>query len=117
MTQKDRSPKRRKNDSHKMQQEGSSIAQIDVTINGASRSARLSWAGSPISLTDMGGGTFAASFNRNPGTYIYSIVVFGDPGDPWTAKVTDQHTTQNFAGHMSRSGTDTTGDTAFTVQS
>ena len=91
------------------------MAQIDVTITGASRDARLNWGGSPVSLTNLGAGSFAASFRRDPGNYIYSIVVFGDPGDPWSAKVTDSTTTQNFAGHMAPSGFDTSGDTPFTV--
>ena len=91
------------------------MAQVDVTITGASRSARLNWAGTAITLTETGGGNYAASFQKAAGAYVYSIVVFGDPEDAWTAKTTDGATTQNFAGHMSPSGMDTTGDTRFTV--
>ncbi len=91
------------------------MATINATITGASRDARMSWAGKSITLTSMGAGNFTASFTEPPGTYTYSIVLFGDPADAWSAKVTDQTTTHNFAGHMSPSGTDTTGDTPFTV--
>jgi hypothetical protein len=91
------------------------MAQVDVTITGVSRDAKLTWSGSPISLTSTGGGAYQASFQSASGTYVYSIVVFGAPADPWTAKVTDGTTTHNHAGHMSPAGYDTTGDTPFTV--
>ncbi len=91
------------------------MAQVDVKSDGVSRSASLDWNGSPVSLTNMGGGTYQASFMEDPGTYVYRINVHGDPGDGWTASVTDGTTTQNSAGHMGPSGGDSTGDTAFTV--
>jgi hypothetical protein len=91
------------------------VAQIDVLITGASRGATLTWSGVTKSLSSTGGGTYAASFQVAPGTYIYAIVVFGAPGDPWTAKVTDGKVTHNHAGHMSPAGYDSTGDTSFTV--
>jgi hypothetical protein len=46
---------------------------------------------------------------------VYSVVVFGAPSDPWTAKVTDGTNANNHAGHMSKDGSDTTGDTQFQV--
>ena len=93
------------------------MSQITVKINGASRGATFTWNQNLIPLIDMGGGSFNAVFQSNPGTFIYAIVVFGSPGDPWTASVTDGTTTHNHAGHMSPAGFDTTGDTAFTVGS
>jgi hypothetical protein len=91
------------------------MGQITITIAGASRSAVVTWAGTKVPVTDLGGGGFSSSFPSSPGGYVYSIVVFGDPGDPWTAKVTDGTKTNNHAGHMSPAGYDTTGDTPFTV--
>jgi hypothetical protein len=92
------------------------MAQINVTITGVSRAATLTWNQKLKSLTNNGGGSFAASFQSDIGSFTYAIVVFGSDGDPWTAKVTDGITTQNFAGHMSPSGFDATGDTTFQVQ-
>jgi hypothetical protein len=91
------------------------MAQINVTITGASRAATLTWNQNLISLTNTGGGNFAAAFQSPAGAFIYAVVVFGSPGDPWTAKVTDGTTTHNHAGHMSPGGFDTTGDTQFRV--
>jgi hypothetical protein len=94
------------------------MSQISVDITGASRSANLSWNGASKTLTAMGGGSYSASFQCTPSPpdYIYSIVVYGDPKDPWTAKVSDGTTTYNHSGHMSPSGYDTTGDTQFTAK-
>lgn len=86
------------------------MAQINVTVTGASRSSSLTWDGRLISMTNG-----SASFQAAAGVHVYAIVLFGSPGDPWTAKVTDGTTTQNHAGHMSPSGFDTTGDTPFQV--
>lgn len=85
------------------------MAQINVTVTGASRSASLTWDGSPVSMANNS----TASFPTPAGFHIYAIVVAGSPTDPWTAKVTDGVTTQNHAGHMSPGGFDTTGDTGF----
>jgi hypothetical protein len=93
-----------------------SMAQINVTITGASKDATITWDQELKSRTNNGGGNFAASFPSGPGSFVYAIVVFGDEGDPWTAKVTDGTTTHNHAGHMSPAGFDTTGDTLFQVQ-
>ena len=90
------------------------MALVTVTITGASRAATLTWKGLPKALGG-GGGTFGTSFSETPGVALYAIVVFGNPADPWTARVTDGTTTFNHAGHMSPSGHDTTGDTAFPV--
>jgi hypothetical protein len=91
------------------------VAQINITITGVDRDAKLTWSGTAMSLTNTGGGNYAASFQSTPGTFVYSIVVFGAPADAWTAKVTDGKITHNHAGHMSPAGYDTTGDTPFTV--
>ena len=91
------------------------MALVTVTITGASRSATLKWKGAPKSLGGTGGGNFGTTFHENPGLAIYAIVVFGNPADPWTARVTDGTQTFNHAGHMSPNGSDTTGDTPFTV--
>jgi hypothetical protein len=85
------------------------MAQITVTVTGASRSASMTWDGSPRSMTNNS----SAAFSTAAGFHIYAIVVAGSPGDPWTAKVTDHTTTQNHSGHISPSGFDTTGDTGF----
>jgi hypothetical protein len=90
------------------------MAQVTVTIGGVSRSAVLTWNGALTPLTSTGGG-FTAAFQSPPGTFVYSIVVFGSPSDPWTAKVTDGTNTNNHAGHMSPGGFDSTGDTQFQV--
>jgi hypothetical protein len=92
------------------------MAQISVSITGVSRGATLTWDATLMPLVDMGGGNLNTAFQSAPGTHIYAIVVFGSPGDAWTATVTDGTTTHNHAGHMSPGGFDTTGDTAFTVQ-
>jgi len=92
------------------------MAQVTVNITGASRGATFTWNAKLVPLVDMGGGSFSGVVQSNPGTFIYAIVVFGSPGDAWTATVTDGTTTHNHAGHMSPGGFDTTGDTAFTVQ-
>ena len=91
------------------------MATVEVTIGGVSRDAKLMWSGKKKSLHNAGAGDYAAAFRSSPGTFVYSIVVFGNPGDPWGAKVTDGTTTYNHAGHMSPSGYDTTGDTPFQV--
>lgn len=91
------------------------MAQMDITITGVARDAKLTWSGVMKSLSKTGGGNYSASFPVQPGKYVYSIVVFGAPEDAWTAKVTDGKTTHNHAGHMSPAGFDTTGDTSFTV--
>jgi hypothetical protein len=92
------------------------MAQITVSITGVSRGATFTWDAKLMPLVDMGGGAFNTAFQSALGTHIYAIVVFGSPGDAWTATVTDGTTTHNHAGHMSPGGFDTTGDTAFTVQ-
>ena|ERR1017187_9703891 len=94
---------------------GGNMAQINVSVTGASRSASLTWDGALGSLTSNGGGSFSAAFPAAAGDHTYAIVVFGSPADPWTAKVTDGTTTHNHAGHMSPAGFDTTGDTPFRV--
>ncbi len=91
------------------------MSQVTVTITGVSRAATLTWNGKLVSLTNTGGGNFTAAFQSPAGKFIYSIVVFGTPNDPWTAKVTDGTNTNNHAGHMSPGGFDTTGDTQFQV--
>jgi len=91
------------------------MAQVQVSISGVSRSATLTWNGAMVPLNNTGGGNWNAAFSSPPGTFVYSIVVFGSPSDPWTAKVTDGTNTNNHAGHMSPGGFDTTGDTQFTV--
>jgi hypothetical protein len=90
------------------------MATVVVSINGASNAATLTWNGQRRPLAG-GAGAFGTSFFENPGTSVYAIVVFGNPSDPWSAKVTDGRTTFNHAGHMSPSGHDTTGDTNFPV--
>lgn len=92
------------------------MAQLSVKITGVSRGATLTWNQSLVPLVDMGGGNLNAGFQSNSGTFLYAFVVFGSPGDAWTASITDGTTTHNHAGHMSPAGFDTTGDTAFTVQ-
>jgi hypothetical protein len=92
------------------------MSQMTVKIAGVSRGAALTWNQNLVPLVDMGGGNLSASFTSVPGNFLYAIVVFGSPGDPWTATLTDGTTTHNHAGHMSPSGYDTTGDTAFPVQ-
>ena len=91
------------------------MAQVTTTIGGVSRAATFTWNGQLVPLTSMGGGTFTAAFQSPAGKFIYSIVVFGSPNDPWTAKITDGTSTNNHAGHMSPGGFDTTGDTQFQV--
>jgi hypothetical protein len=91
------------------------MAQVTVTIGGVSRAAVFSWDQQMKPLVDMGGGNFTTAFDSPAGVFLYSIVVFGSPGDAWTATVTDGTTTHNHAGHMSPAGGDTTGDTAFMV--
>jgi hypothetical protein len=91
------------------------MSQVTVTITGVSGQAALTWNGKLVSLTNSGGGNFTAAFQSPPGTSVYSIVVFGSPNDPWTAKITDGTNTNNHAGHMSPGGFDTTGDTQFQV--
>lgn len=92
------------------------MAQVTAKITGASRGAVFTWNTKLVPLVDMGGGSFQGTIQSNPGTFIYALVLFGSPGDPWSATVSDGTTTNNHAGHMSPSGYDTTGDTAFTVQ-
>ena len=92
------------------------MAQMTVKIGGVSRGAALTWNQSLVPLVDMGGGNLSTSFPSPPGTFLYAIVVFGSPQDPWIASLTDGTTTHNHSGHMSPSGYDTTGDTAFPVQ-
>lgn len=92
------------------------MAQVTLNITGASRAATFTWNAKLVPLVDMGGGAFSGAVQSNPGTFIYAIVVFGSPGDAWTATLTDGTTTHNHAGHMSPGGLDTTGDTAFTVK-
>ena len=91
------------------------MALVTVTISGASRGATLAWNANPRPLGGTGGGNFGTSFQERSGPAIYAIVVFGNPADPWTAKVTDGNHSQNHSGHMSPGGFDTTGDTPFTV--
>ena len=92
------------------------MAQVTVRLTGVSRGATWTWDARLIPLVDTGGGNFSGAIQSNAGTFIYAIVVFGSPGDSWTATVSDGTTTHNHAGHMSPSGFDTTGDTAFPAQ-
>jgi hypothetical protein len=92
------------------------MAQITVTIKGASHAAILTWQHQLKPLASAGAGNWGTAFDQAPGSYVYAIVVFGSPNDPWTASVSDGKTTQNHSGHMSPGGFDTTGDTGFTVQ-
>jgi hypothetical protein len=91
------------------------MALVSVTITGASRGATLTWKATTKPLGSTGAGNFATSFQESAGPALYAIVVFGNPADPWTARVTDGSKTHNHSGHMSPSGFDTTGDTPFTV--
>jgi len=94
------------------------MAQIAVKITGIARGiqgATFTWSQQIKPLVDFGGGNLQTSFLSDPGTFLYSLVVFGPPGDAWTLLVTDGTTVHNHAGHMSPAGFDTTGDTAFTV--
>ena len=91
------------------------MAQVTVTAGGVSRSAVLTWNGVLTPMTSTGAGGFAAAFHSPSGTFVYSLVVFGSPSDPWTAKVTDGTNANNHGGHMSPDGYDTTGDTEFLV--
>jgi hypothetical protein len=91
------------------------MAQVTITVGGVSHSAVLTWNGALKPLTSTGGGGLTTAFQSPSGTFVYSIVVFGSPSDPWTAKVTDGTNTNNHAGHMSPGGFDTTGDTQFQV--
>lgn len=92
------------------------MTQVTVNIAGASRGATFTWNAKQIPLVDAGGGSFSGALQSPPGTFVYAIVVFGSPGDAWTATVTAGTNTNNHSGHMSPAGFDTTGDTAITVQ-
>jgi hypothetical protein len=91
------------------------MAEVTVTIGGVSRSAVLTWNGALTPLSSTGQGGYCAAFHSAAGPFVYSVVVFGAPSDPWTAKVTDGTNANNHAGHMSKDGSDTTGDTQFQV--
>jgi hypothetical protein len=93
------------------------MKQVTFKIAGVSRDATVTWNNNLIGLNDLGGGNFAGSVQSDPGIFVYAIVVFGSPGDAWTASVSaDGSTTFNHSGHMSPGGFDTTGDTAFEVK-
>jgi hypothetical protein len=93
------------------------MKQVTFTIKGVSRQATVTWNGQLIPLIDSGGGNFTGGVQSAPGVFVYAIVVFGAPGDAWSATVSCAgSSTQNFSGHMSPAGNDTTGDTAFRVQ-
>jgi hypothetical protein len=93
------------------------MKQIAFAIKGVSQQAVVTFNGQLVPLVNAGGGSFSGAVQVNPGVFVYSIVVFGSPGDPWTATVTcPGSSTQNFSGHMSPAGNDTTGDTAFKVE-
>jgi hypothetical protein len=94
---------------------GTKMTQVTVKITGVANSAQWTWDQQLIPLVSTGSGNFNGALQSSPGPFIYSIIVFGMDGDAWTAAVSDGPTTQNFAGHMSPSGVDTTGDTKFTV--
>ena len=91
------------------------MAQVKVAIAGASRGAKFTWKGKPKKLASTGPGSFGVTFSEQPGTFVYAVVVFGNPADPWSAKITGGAAPHNHAGHMSPSGFDTTGDTPLTV--
>lgn len=91
------------------------MALVTVTVTGASHDATLTWKGTKKALGGTGGGNFGTSFPEQPGPAIYALTILGTPSDPWTARVTDGTKTFNHSGHVSPSGTDTTGDTLFTV--
>jgi hypothetical protein len=91
------------------------MAQVTVTVAGVSRSAALTWNGKLVPMTNTGDGGYCAAFQSPAGIYVYSLMVFGAPSDPWTAKVTDGTNANNHGGHMSPDGYDTTGDTEFQV--
>ena len=94
---------------------GVETATVTVIIAGASRAAVFNWDGSKKSLTSDGAGNYAVTFPTTRGFHIYSVVVFGNPGDGWAARIQAGSATQNHSGHMSPSGYDTTGDTPFMV--
>lgn len=91
------------------------MAEVTVTVGGVSRNAVLTWNGALIPMTSTGSGGYCAGFQSPVGISVYSLVVFGAPSDPWTAKITDGTNTNNHAGHMSPDGYDTTGDFEFLV--
>ena len=94
---------------------GGQMSQVNVTVNGASRDAVFIWDGKKKPLVGGGGASYATSFNATKGSHVYCVVVFGNPGDAWTASIGSGPVTQNHAGHMSPSGFDTTRDTPFKV--
>jgi hypothetical protein len=93
------------------------MKQVTFAIKGVANQAVVTWNGSLVPVVDMGGGNFSAAQQTAAGTFVYSIVVFGRNGDPWSATVSCPGSpSQGFSGHMSPAGNDTTGDTAFKVQ-
>jgi len=92
------------------------LKQVTITITGASNGATFSWDQKLVALVSTGNGGWSGTVQAASGSHIHSVVVFGQSNDPWTATVTDGTTTQNFAGHISPSGADTTGDTIFGVK-
>jgi hypothetical protein len=99
------------------------MGKITVKVTGAdpdkdqaiSYSESTSSTSKTFGLNNDGGGKFSAEIDCSPGTYIYAIVLYGDPGAPWTAAVTTGVITHPHSGHFSPAGYGSTGDTAITV--
>jgi hypothetical protein len=90
------------------------MAQINVSITGASHDARLLWDAQPRALTKAGN-NYSASFQADAGIHIYVVSMAGAPGQKWTVEVTGGNDDFEHEGHMSPGGIDTTGDTPYKV--
>jgi len=90
----------------------SNLARVTARIVGASRSASFIWDGALVPLVHRGD-QYKADFQSPTGRHIYSIAVFGSPGDAWKATLTDGKETQNQSGHVSPGGIGVTSDTLF----
>lgn len=88
--------------------------EVAVEVEGPSEDVRMRWDAQTLGLV-RAGNKYTAEFEAGTGAHIYSITVFGAPGEKWKATVETGERKHQHEGHMSPSGSDTTGDTPFAV--
>lgn len=91
------------------------MAQITVKISGPSRDARFDWDGAQVGLANAGN-VYTADFSAPEGSHDYQMMVWGAPGEKWTATVSGGIATNSHQGHMSSAnGSDGTPDVPYAV--
>src|SRR5579859_2322606 len=80
------------------------LATITITVNTGS-DPQVTWAGKKVGCASTSAGVYTCSLqNIGAGTYVYAIVVWGSPGEAWSATVKGGQREFDHSGHMSPAG-------------